>query len=273
MRNRLPVVLLGLTLALFGCSSTEEPASNQAESADVRDEPRAKKDKKKPPAKAKDKQKAQKPTSQKPQPKKVRRYAVLDVIDGDTVEIGYQGGVSVRIIGIDTPETVHPSVPDECWGGVASAAAANLLSGKKVALKFDPSQGRTDYYGRTLGYLQLPGIGDFGLAMIKRGHAAEYTYDTAYARQGQYQAADSAARSADRGLWGKCGGPDKPLRQPEPKTNPAPAPAGNCEPGYDPCVPPYPPDVNCDDVDGPISVSGSDPHGLDADGDGVACES
>ena len=226
----------------------------------------------KPPAKAK--QKAQEPTSQKPktQKKMRRRYAVLDVIDGDTVEIGYQGGASVRIIGIDTPETVHPSVPDECWGGVASAAATNLLSGKKVALKFDPSQGRTDYYGRTLGYLQVPNLGDFGLAMITRGHAAEYTYGTAYARQGQYQAADSAARSADRGLWGKCGGPDKPLKQPKPPQQQS-QPAGNCEPGYDPCVPPYPPDVDCGDVDGPVRVSGSDPHGLDADGEGVACES
>lgn len=48
---------------------------------------------------------------------------------------------------------------------------------------------------------------------------------------------------------------------------------GACAPGYDPCIPPYPPDVNCPDVDGPIYVTGSDPHGLDADGDGVACES
>ena len=48
--------------------------------------------------------------------------------------------------------------------------------------------------------------------------------------------------------------------------------AGSCEAGYDPCVPPFPPDVDCPDVGGPISVTGSDPHGLDADNDGVACE-
>jgi hypothetical protein len=46
----------------------------------------------------------------------------------------------------------------------------------------------------------------------------------------------------------------------------------NCEPGYDPCVPTYPPDLDCADLNGPYSVSGSDPHGLDADGDGVGCE-
>jgi hypothetical protein len=46
----------------------------------------------------------------------------------------------------------------------------------------------------------------------------------------------------------------------------------NCEPGYTPCVPTYPPDVDCPDVGGPVTVTGSDPHGLDADGDGVGCE-
>lgn len=48
---------------------------------------------------------------------------------------------------------------------------------------------------------------------------------------------------------------------------------GACAPGYSPCVPPYPPDLDCPDVGGPIYVTGSDPHGLDADNDGVACES
>jgi hypothetical protein len=52
----------------------------------------------------------------------------------------------------------------------------------------------------------------------------------------------------------------------------ASATASDCAEGYDPCVPPYPPDVDCPDVDGPVTVTGSDPHGLDADNDGVACE-
>jgi hypothetical protein len=46
-----------------------------------------------------------------------------------------------------------------------------------------------------------------------------------------------------------------------------------CESGYDPCVPSYPPDVDCPQIDGPVDVTGSDPHGLDADNDGVGCES
>jgi hypothetical protein len=47
---------------------------------------------------------------------------------------------------------------------------------------------------------------------------------------------------------------------------------GPCEPGYDPCVPSYPPDVDCPQVGGPVDVTGPDPHGLDADDDGVGCE-
>ncbi len=64
--------------------------------------------------------------------------------------------------------------------------------------------------------------------------------------------------------------------EPEPlPQEPAPeesAPAGNCDPNYEPCVPPFPPDVNCPDVDGPVTVKGDDPHDLDRDGDGSACE-
>ena len=48
--------------------------------------------------------------------------------------------------------------------------------------------------------------------------------------------------------------------------------SANCEPGYSPCVPTYPPDVDCADVGGPVTVTGSDPHGLDADSDGQGCE-
>lgn len=216
--------------------------------------------------------------SASPEPKRVRPerrlHAVLDVVDGDTVQVAYRGGESVRVIGIDTPETVHPSVPDECGGAAASAAAQRILTGKRVALVFDRSQERRDTYGRQLAYLQVPGTGDFGLTMIKRGLAAEYTYDTAYQRQARYQRAEAHARAADKLIWDKCGGADTPAKQPQSRPQPEPQTGGGrCEPGYDPCVPPYPPDVDCSDVDGPIRVSGSDPHGLDADGDGSACES
>jgi len=264
-----------LVLTLAGCGLSE-PTSDDPPVVDTReqhDDPGKDRQKKKAKGKARQPTKADKP-DKADSAETLRSYPVLGVIDGDTVEVGYRGGVSVRIIGIDTPETVHPSVADECWGQVASNAATRLLSGRRVSLRFDASQGRLDAYGRTLGYLGIRGVGDFGLAMVKRGHAAEYTYDVAYRNQGKYQAAEQAARATGRGLWGKCGGPDKSLAasQPKPKPRSNAAPGPNCEPGYDPCVPLYPPDVDCADVDGPISVTGSDPHALDADGDGLACE-
>lgn len=64
--------------------------------------------------------------------------------------------------------------------------------------------------------------------------------------------------------------PPEPEAEPEPP-EPQPEPE-NCDSNYSGCVPPYPPDVNCPDVDGPVTVTGEDPHGLDRDGDGSACE-
>lgn len=294
------------TVLLGGCAATEETATDrdrqQAEVSQRPPQEPKRLDRTKPPEPEDDKAKAtratESPKTTEP-PKEtatpaepdvdrervkdaVRLYSVLRVIDGDTVEVSYRGGTSIRIIGIDTPETVDPNTPDECGGPQASALANELLSGRQVRLVFDRSQGRTDYYDRTLAYLDIPGLGDFGHTMIKRGAAAEYTYDTAYDRQAKYIAAESRAQSKGRGVWGGCGGVDTPLKASAPPDDPPKdKPEGKnksgggsgCATGYSPCIPPYPPDQDCADVGGPVRVSGDDPHGLDADGDGIACES
>jgi micrococcal nuclease len=167
--------------------------------------------------------------------KKVSRfYSVLEVIDGDTVIISYRGATSIRILGIDTPETVDPNTPDECGGAQASALASKLLSGRQVRLVFDRSQGRTDSYNRTLAYLDVSGRGDFGEIMIERGAAAEYAYDTAYDRQAKYIAAQGRAQAKNRGVWGTCRGVDTPLQAPAPPsqrgTHPGRAAASSLEP-------------------------------------------
>ncbi|QNN54561.1 thermonuclease family protein [Nocardioides mesophilus] len=144
-----------------------------------------------------------------------RLHRVVRVVDGDTVHVDWRGeDTTVRIIGIDTPESVSPSTPDECWGSRATRAAEGLLEGRRVAVVLDPSQGRRDVYGRLLAYLDIEGGQDFGEAMIRAGDAVEYTYDDPYARQAGYRSAERAARAADRGLWGACGGPDRPLKGP-----------------------------------------------------------
>lgn len=82
--------------------------------------------------------------------------AVSRVVDGDTVVLTRAGKkIKVRLIGINTPETVAPGRPVECFGREASAFAKKTLKGRKVWLEYDPVAGRTDRYGRTLAYLWL----------------------------------------------------------------------------------------------------------------------
>ena len=76
-------------------------------------------------------------------------YKVARVIDGDTIEL--ENGERVRYIGMDTPETVHPSKPVQCFGKAASAENSKLVSGKTVRLEKDVSD--TDKYGRLLRYV------------------------------------------------------------------------------------------------------------------------
>src|SRR5439155_26557732 len=86
-------------------------------------------------------------------PREDRRQlrTVVRVVDGDTIVL--DGDEKVRLIGVDTPETVHPRKPVERFGHDASAFTRRLLQGERVALGFD--QQRTDRYGRTLAYVYL----------------------------------------------------------------------------------------------------------------------
>ena len=135
-------------------------------------------------------------------------WRVIRVVDGDTVEVERQGrSLTLRLIGIDTPETVHPTEPVQCFGPQASQFANRQLLGESVALEFDRSQGRIDYYGRTLAYVWTtagrPVL--FNKQAIQRGFGYEYTYDDVYAWQSEFRRAESKAEQTDRGLWKVCG--------------------------------------------------------------------
>ena len=79
-------------------------------------------------------------------------YQVIDIIDGDTIKINYKGKLTtVHLIGMDTPETVHPQKPVEAFGKEATYFLKNLLLGESVYLRFDVQ--KTDKYGRMLAYL------------------------------------------------------------------------------------------------------------------------
>jgi len=131
-------------------------------------------------------------------------WTVSRVIDGDTVEVSRgRRMLNIRLIGIDTPETVHPTEPVECYGPEASRYATRTLLGQPVLLEFDRSQGRRDYYGRTLAYVWRthPAQRLFNLDAVRRGFALEYTYDTAYAWQRAFRQAGHRAQSAHLGVW------------------------------------------------------------------------
>jgi len=137
--------------------------------------------------------------------------SVVRVVDGDTVRVlvdGQREDISVRLIGIDTPETVAPGRPVECFGPEASDFAKQLLDGARVLLEFDPTQGVTDRYDRTLAYVWVESPSGeltlFNLAAITGGFAEEVTYAADYAWQAEFIAADTAARAAGVGRWSAC---------------------------------------------------------------------
>src|SRR5258705_10370773 len=80
---------------------------------------------------------------------------VLKVVDGDTMDIhdDIRGRLRVRILGIDTPETKKPGYTVGCWGPEATEFATTTMVGQRVSLEPDPTQDRTDRYGRSLAYL------------------------------------------------------------------------------------------------------------------------
>ena len=182
-----------------------------------------------------------------PQPEPT--YLVSSVVDGDTVDLA--NGETVRLVGIDTPEV------GECGYDKARERLVALVEGERVTLV--RSDEDRDRYGRLLRYVDLGPV-DAGRQLLADGFAiARYDSRDGYGfhpREPEYIREDRGAPNV------KCHEPRHFTPQQPP----------GCADGYSPCVPAYPPDVDCADVDGPISVTGSDPHGLDADDDGVACE-
>ncbi len=135
-------------------------------------------------------------------------YKVLKIVDGDTIDVEIDGKAErLRLIGINTPETVDPRRPVECFGKEASAKAVEFLSGEEVELESDPTQSDKDKYGRLLRYVRTKEGFFYNLEIIKRGYAYEYTYDTPYQYQAEFRAAQADAKSQGRGLWadGACG--------------------------------------------------------------------
>src|SRR5574343_54522 len=130
-------------------------------------------------------------------------YKVVKVIDGDTFEIVVDNeNLKVRMIGVDTPETVDTRKIVQCFGKEASKTTKELLLDRSVKLKLDDSQSKYDKYGRILAYVYR----DDGLFineyLIENGYAHEYTYSIPYKFQNNFEQKEKIAREAKIGLWG-----------------------------------------------------------------------
>jgi len=131
-------------------------------------------------------------------------FRVSRVVDGDTIHVTRNGQrTKVRLLGIDTPETVHPSEPIDCFGPEASDFAKERLDGRSVVLEFDPGQPRLDRFGRTLAYVWVDGE-MFNAAALRDGYAEQYRKDDRHPWAADFAQLESDARDRSLGLWGAC---------------------------------------------------------------------
>ncbi len=127
---------------------------------------------------------------------------VVDVVDGDTIEVDLDGVTEdVRYIGVDTPESVKPDSPVECFGPEASEFNQRLVDGERVRLVFDAE--RRDVYGRLLAYVYL-GDRFVNAELIRGGFATTLTIPPNDSFAGLFDRLEQEAGNAGRGLWGAC---------------------------------------------------------------------
>jgi micrococcal nuclease len=224
---------------------------------------------------------------------------VVRVIDGDTIEI--EGGKKVRYIGINTPETVDPTKGTECYGEEASKRNKELVEGKTVELVKDVSE--TDRYGRLLRYVYTESA-FINLYLVAGGHAYASTYPPDVAQQAALTQAQKQAREDNIGLWSMCSASPTPAKSPTlapvkkvvyptatprpftPTATPIPSVQGattqsNYAPSSGSSGSTAGGDKDCADFSSHAEAQafflanggpGSDPHRLDGDNDGQACE-
>jgi micrococcal nuclease len=132
-------------------------------------------------------------------------YSVVAVVDGDTIEVarGDDRGdtTTVRLLGVDTPETQHPTEPVECFGPEAAAYTTEQLTGETVQLEGDIES--HDQYGRRLAYVIVDGE-RFNDELLRLGYAELLVIEPNHAHARSMLAAELDAKAAGRGLWGAC---------------------------------------------------------------------
>ena len=130
---------------------------------------------------------------------------VVRVVDGDTIEVRIDGGneiEKIRLLGINTPESVDPRCPVQCFGKEASTFAKQLMGGKRIALQEDVQADDRDKYGRLLRNILLEDGTDVNALLIKEGYAYAYvSFPLNKQRKAEMRRLEQEARTAKRGLW------------------------------------------------------------------------
>ena len=145
-------------------------------------------------------------------------YKVVRFSDGDTITVDMNGKEeTVRMIGVDTPETHHPDLPVQCYGPAASAYTKDLIGDQKVRLEADPTNQNRDRYDRLLRYVYLPDGRLVEAELIKNGYGFAYT-SFPFTKKDEFVTLENTAKAEAKGLWGNCTVTDQNGRK---QTNPA----------------------------------------------------
>jgi micrococcal nuclease len=140
---------------------------------------------------------------ERPEPVAPSAHAyVIRAVDGDTIEVRLDGELEdVRYIGVDTPETVKPGTPVQCFGHRASDFDHRLVEGKRVRLVFGVE--RRDIYGRLLAYVYI-GHKFVNAELVRRGLARTLAIPPNTRYQALFGRLELKAARRGRGLWDAC---------------------------------------------------------------------
>ncbi|HSW66442.1 MAG TPA: thermonuclease family protein [Bacillota bacterium] len=131
-------------------------------------------------------------------------YSIDHFVDGDTIAVKMNDGTeTIRMIGIDTPETHKPNAPVQCYGPAAAAYTKSLIGTNQVRLASDPKSTNRDRYNRLLRYVYLPGGKMVETELIKNGYGFAYT-SFPFTKSNEFVSAQEQAKSASKGLWTNC---------------------------------------------------------------------
>jgi micrococcal nuclease len=131
---------------------------------------------------------------------------VIRIVDGDTVKVRLGKRTrTVRYIGVDTPETVKPGAPVECFGKPASAFNRRLVEGRRVRLRFGPE--RHDRYGRLLAYVYVRGRRrSVSAELVARGYGRVLVIPPNSEHEQSFLRLERRAKERGLGLWSACAG-------------------------------------------------------------------